>query len=187
MRNEKMKLVVGLIGPIGSGKGSIGDYLCENHNASRHTISSILADVLKRLHLSVTRERLQKLGASLRTELGHDVIVNALRGDVEEDESNIIIIDGIRYANEVDMLRTFENNLLLGIDAKPEVRYGRCVIRGEKGEGKITFDEFLANESRETEKNIRDVMKKTNYLKKNNGTREELIKRLEEILAEKGI
>jgi dephospho-CoA kinase len=85
------------------------------------------------------------------------------------------------------MLRTFENNLLLGIDAKPEVRYGRCVIRGEKGEGKITFDEFLANENRETEKNIREVMKKTDYTINNNGTREELIKRLEEILEEKGM
>ena len=149
---EHKKLVIGLIGRMGSGKGFVGDYLCENYNASRHTISDILADVLKRLHLPVTRAHLQKLGASLRSELGSNVIINALKGDVEEDNSNIIIIDGIRYMNEVEMLRTFENNLLLSIDANPELRYERCVLRGEKGEDKITFEEFMANENRETNK-----------------------------------
>ena len=180
-----MKLVIGLIGRMGSGKGFVGDYLCENYNASRHTISDILADILKRLHLPYKREYLQKLGASLRAELGHDVIVNALKGDIEKDNSNIIIIDGIRYKNEVEMLRTFKNNLLLNIDAMPETRYKRCVLRGEKGENKITFHEFLANENRETEKYIGEVMKEADYMINNDGTREELIEKIKEILTER--
>jgi len=181
----KMKLIIGLIGRMGSGKGFVGDYLCENYNASRHTISDILADILNRLHLTVTREHLQKLGASLRSGLGYDVIINALKGDIEKDNSNIIIIDGIRYMNEVEMLRTFENNLLLSIDAKPELRYDRCVLRGEKGEARITFEEFLGNENSETEQHISEVMKEADYTINNDGTKEELIEKIEKILKEK--
>ncbi len=177
-----MKIVIGLIGRMGSGKGFVADYLCENHNASKHTISSILVDILKRLHIPVKREYLQKLGASLRSELGSEVIVTALKGDIEKDNSDIILIDGIRYANEVEMLRTFKNNLLLSIDAKPEVRYKRCVLRGEKGENKITLGDFLANENRETEKYIGEVMKDADYAVNNDGTRDELIKKIEEML-----
>jgi len=177
-----MKLVIGLIGRIGSGKGFVGDYLCENYDAKRHTISEILSDILKRLHLPVKREYLQKLGASLRSGLGHGVIVNALKGDIKKDKSQIIIIDGIRYMNEVEMLRGFENNLLLGVDANPKLRYERCVLRGEKDEGKITLSEFLENENRETEKYINDVMKESDYTLNNDGTKEELIEKIEDIL-----
>ena len=180
-----MKLVIGLIGRIGSGKGFVGDYLYENYDVSVHTISDILADILKRLHLPYKREYLQKLGASLRSELGHDVIVNALKKDIEEDTSSIIIIDGIRYMNEVDMLRTFENNLLLSIDAPPDVRYKRCISRGEKGEDKITFEKFMENENKETERHVNEVMKAADYTINNTRTKEDLIREIRKIMKER--
>ncbi|MFQ6137212.1 MAG: AAA family ATPase, partial [Candidatus Hydrothermarchaeales archaeon] len=141
-----MKLVVGLVGRIGSGKGVVSEHLHEKYGASQHRFSQVLMDLLDRLYLPHDREYLQDLGACIRNTLGMEVIVDAFKRDLESDDSDIIVVDGIRYENEVEMLRSFENNLLIFIDAPPKLRYERCRDRGEKGEAGITFEEFLEAE-----------------------------------------
>ena len=100
-----MKKIIGLIGPISSGKSIISDYLIKKKNASYYRFSDVLADVLKRLHLEVTRENLQSLGAALRVPFGESILADALEKDVCADENEIIIIDGIRYSDEADMIK----------------------------------------------------------------------------------
>lgn len=177
-----MKLVIGLSGSIGSGKTTVSEHLQNNYGASKRGYSQILMDILDRLYLPHEREYLQKIGASLRDSLCEDVIVNAFQKDLEKDSSEIIVIDGIRYMNEVDMLRRFENNILLFIDAPVEMRYERCRRRGEKGEDRISFEEFLMAENRETERQIPEIKKVAEYVIENTGTLEELLKRVDEIL-----
>ena len=177
-----MKLVVGLVGRIGSGKGAASEYLCSNYGASRHVISDILADVLDRLYLPMSRENFQILGKAFRAELGGEVIVNALKKDIERDDSDMVVVDGIRYLNEVEMLRGFKDNLLISIDAPPKVRYDRCKMRGEKNEAKITFEEFLNFEKQETEKYICDVEKLADYSVDNSRSIEGLHEKIDEIL-----
>lgn len=177
-----MKLLIGLAGSIGSGKTIISEHLHERYKASEKRFSQILMDILDRLYLTYERKNLQKLGACLRESLGEDVIVNAFQKDLEKDDSDIIVIDGIRYMNEVNMLRKFENNILLFIDAPSELRYKRCRKRGEKGENKIDFEEFLKAEKMETERYLPEIEKIADYRIKNNGTTEELFQRIDEIL-----
>lgn len=177
-----MKLVIGLCGRIGSGKTVVSDYLHKNYGASQRRFSQILMDILDRLYLPHEREYLQKLGSALRNSIGHDVIVNAFRRDIESDKNEIVVIDGIRYPNEVELLRRFENNILIYINAPAELRYRWCRIRGEKGESGITFEEFIESENRETERMIDEIRKIADYRIDNTGTIEELYKRIEEIV-----
>ena len=111
-----------------------------------------------------------------------DVLVNALKKDIEKDTNRIIVIDGIRYQNEVQMLRSFKDNLLLYIDLPDETRYERCIKRGSRGESHITFEEFLAQESKETEKHIDEIKKQADFILDNSGSTEKLIEQLENIL-----
>ncbi|ODS36747.1 MAG: hypothetical protein A7316_02435 [Candidatus Altiarchaeales archaeon WOR_SM1_86-2] len=178
-----MKLVIGLVGRIGSGKGAVTEHLCSGYGASRHVISDILADVLDRLYLPRNRENLQALGKALRAELGSSVIVDALKKDIEGDNAGIIVVDGIRYVNEVEMLRCFDNNLLVSIDAPPEVRYERCKIRGQKNETNITFEEFLNSGKQETEKYIGETEKLADYRIDNSGSLKDLHEKVNEILS----
>jgi dephospho-CoA kinase len=143
-------------------------------------------DILARLYLPDKREYLQLLGECLREKLGKDVIVNAFRKDIERDRAEILVIDGIRYWNEVELLRSFENNVLIFVTAPSEIRYNRCTKRGEKGEARITYEEFLKAEERETERRIDEIGKKADYILENTGTKEELIGKVEEII-KKGI
>ncbi len=177
-----MILVIGLSGRIGSGKGTVAEYLKKKYKAQQFVYSDILGDVLKRLHIEVTRENLQKLGKSLRAELGSDVLVNAMKGDLEDAKSEMRLIDGLRYSNEVDMLHTFPHNTLIFVDAPLEIRYERAKKRAEKGEEVMSLDEFKEREKATTEKEIEKVRKSADYVIENTESIEDLHKRIDELM-----
>ena len=47
----KEKIVIGIAGNIGAGKGIVTEYLKDRYEAKRMRYSKILADILERLHL----------------------------------------------------------------------------------------------------------------------------------------
>ncbi len=177
-----MSLIIGLAGKIGSGKTAVAAYITEKYNAPVYRFSQILLDILQRLHLEPTRENFQGIGACLRNGMCESVVVNAMRKDLEKEKAAIIVIDGIRYLNEIDMLRTFEHNILIGIDAPPETRYTRCVERKEKGEERKSFEQFLDSENQETERQLSKVLEKADHKIDNTDNKEELMKRIDDIL-----
>ncbi len=182
-----MKLVIGLCGRIGSGKTIVSEYLHKNYSASQRRFSQILMDILDRLYLPHDREYLQKLGAALRNSIGPDVIVNAFEKDIANEKNRIVVIDGIRYPNEVELLRKFENNILIYINAPAKIRYERCKIRGEKGEQDITFEEFMESENRETERRIDEIGDIADYKIDNTGAINELYVGIKEIMKSRKI
>ncbi len=182
-----MKLVIGLSGRIGSGKGTIGDYLASEYCAEGRRFSDILSDLLVRLHIPVERAALQRMGATLRSMFGDDVLVQTLRKDLEEAEADIVMVDGVRYPNEVEMLRGFEKSILFFVDAPPKIRFERVRKRGEKGEEKIDFQEFLRAEQRETERHLDEVKAMADYRLDNSGSFEDLYKQVDRALKEHGL
>lgn len=177
-----MELAIGLVGKNGSGKTTVSKYLQDSYGGKEHRFSRILMDILDRLYLPYERTYLQKLGKSLRAELGPDVIANAFKKDLEKEQSDLLIVDGIRYENEVALLKSFENSCLIFVTAPLEIRYERSVARREKGEGKITYEEFLENEEAETEKRIERIGKGADYIIDNSGTLDELFKKVDEMM-----
>jgi dephospho-CoA kinase len=180
-----MKNVIGLAGAIGSGKTAVSDHICAKYGAKQLRYSRILMDVLGRLNLPEDRSNLQTLGESLRRSFGPDVVVNAFRKDLEACPAKIIVVDGIRYPNEVEMLRQLENDLLLYIDAPVEVRYRRALSRAEKGEAALSLKEFVKAGSRETEKRLPDIKKAADYVIENDGTVNSLYSKIDAILAKR--
>lgn len=177
-----MRLVIGLIGRIGSGKGTVSEFLHEKYGASEYRFSDVLKDVLFRLHLLNIRENLQLLGKTLRDGFGDGVLANTIKEDIMNDPSSIVVVDGIRYKNEVDMVRSFKDNILINVTAPPKIRYERCVSRGTRGEAENTFEEFVRNENKETESQIREIEKEADYTVDNSGTKDELYEKIEEIV-----
>ncbi len=177
-----MKLVIGLTGNIGAGKTAVSEHLHKKYGADQVRFSQILMDVLDRLYLPKDRNNLQTLGESVRKTFGGDVLVNAFRKDLEKSSSQVVVVDGIRYMNEVDMLRSFDNNFLLFMDAPARTRYERVVKRGEKGEAKISFDAFLEMEQRGTEKNLPQIKKAADYVIENESSMDALLKEIDAIV-----
>jgi len=178
-----MALVIGLSGKIGSGKGTVAEHICEKYGAEQFLFSKILADILDRVYLPKTRKNLQKLGKVLRSEFGKGVIVEAFEKDISGSKTEIKIVDGIRYANEVLMLRKNENNILIYVTAPLETRYERCLKRSEKGEDMVTFEEFRRADVRATESELGQIKNRADYVVDNLGSIQDLKEKIDEIMS----
>ncbi len=178
-----MKFVIGLIGKICSGKTMTVDYICSEFDAESYKFSEILTDILNVLNLPNERRNLQILGRTLRENLGHEVIVNAMNAKIEKSTKNVIVIDGVRYQNEVDMIMKFKNNMIIKLETPIEERYKRSSSRNEKSdEKKLSFEQFKNNENKETEIHIDETGKHADYVIENTGTKEELFEKIDEII-----
>ncbi|MFH1403493.1 MAG: AAA family ATPase [Candidatus Altiarchaeota archaeon] len=177
------KKVIGLIGRIGSGKSIVAEHLVENYGAVVYRFSDVLKDVLNRVHKPITRENLQDLGVALRSAFDDQgILAEVLRADIMESDSKLIIVDGIRYYDEVEMVKGV-GGVTLYVKAPPEVRYERVVKRGTRGERHISFDEFKVSEGRETERMIDEIGSNADYTIENTGTLDELKSKVDELMS----
>ena len=177
-----MTRIIGLIGGIASGKTVVADYLVKEKGASYYRFSDVLRDVLKRLHKPDTRENLQDLGLALRKSFGDGLLAGVLREDILADGAELIVVDGIRYQDEFDMVKGLGGRVVY-VTSPEKARFERVLRRGTRGEAKITFEEFRKCEERETERMIDALGKKADIVIENTGTMDELRRKIERALS----
>lgn len=180
-----MKRVVGLVGKIASGKGVVSDYLNRIYGAKVYRFSDVLKDLLSKLGKPDTRDNLQALGLHLRQIFGDNVLADVVKEEVQEDGHSLIVVDGIRYWNEVEMIRSFKDNLIISVTTPLEVRYQRAASRATRGEKKISFDEFKKNENSPTEQLIDEIALHADIKIENMGSKEALLETLETVFKDK--
>jgi dephospho-CoA kinase len=97
------------------------------------------------------------------------------------------IIESIRTPGEITSLRGKGKFYLLAVDADPQIRYGRIRLRQSETD-QISYETFLENESRESDssdpnmQNLRQCISMADFVFENNGTKEELLRRVDEVL-----
>jgi len=177
------KIIFGLVGTLGSGKGAVKNRLVENYKAQDCRFSTILRDVLDRLDVPVKRENLQDLSTVLRKLFGEDLLAKVIARDASHLNSDIVVIDGIRRVSDIGHLIPLENFVLISIDANPKIRYKRLVERNENvGDDKKTFEQFLKDQETEADKHIPEVMKLAKEKIDNSGSWEKLCEQIDHIV-----
>ena len=181
----KKKVLIGLIGEQAGGKGTVAEIIIKKYGGARLTTSNILRRTLDSLHLPSSRENLINLALVLKEGFSQDVLMKAMLHDVEDVDSDLIIVDGIRMHGDTDPFITEygDDFHLIYVTTDQKIRYERSRQRGEKvGEDEASFEEFSSKEDSETEKSIAEVGAKADFKINNNGDSEELEKKVLKIM-----
>jgi dephospho-CoA kinase len=173
-----MKMLIGIVGTKGSGKGAFVSLLKEklpDHHIEALRFSDILHDTLMLWgDVSSTRENLQKL-AVMMNQMGNGTLSRAMRTRVLKSPADIVVLDGVRWESDLAMLRSFPNNMLVYIYANPRIRFERLLVRNEKiGEGAMSWEQFTREENALNETSIPEIGKQADVTIINNGSFSEL-------------
>lgn len=179
-----MKIVIGLVGEKGSGKGTFTRILKElipQKNIVCIRFSDLLKETLILWDILLTRENLQDIAVVMDKGFGKGTVTHAVYKRIEKEKADIVIIDGVRWPTDVDMIRKFKHNFLIYITAGLKIRYERIKARKEKtGEEKTNLRQFLKEERALTEKFIPKIGKKADFIIENNKGLENLAVKVRE-------
>jgi dCMP deaminase len=182
-------MIVGITGTNGAGKGTIAEFL-KTRGFKHYSVRGFLEDELKKKGLMTDRDNLILMANQLRSKHGPSYIVEQLYERAQK-EGGDCVIESIRAVGEVEALKKKGQFVLFAIDADPEIRYSRMVERGTKTDV-ISYEKFLEQEEREmysrdpNKQNLGRCIEMSDYLFKNNWTREELFKKVSSILGNRG-
>lgn len=177
------KIILGFVGDLAGGKGTICQYLKEKYGVTSYRFSTMLRDILDRIYAEKTRENLQDLSTFLRSRYGQDIMSKVIVKDVLADKNDIVAVEGIRRPTDITYLKELEGFHLIYITADPKTRWERMVLRKENpDEADKTFEQFLKDEQAEADMLIKELGQKAEYTLTNNGTREEFYLSMENIL-----
>jgi len=183
-KNTKKKIIIGLTGKMASGKGTVVKYLIKKHKVDTYKFSKILRDILDRLYLEKSRKNIQNTSTFLRKNFGEDCLARAITEDVKKSKNKLIIVDGIRRLVDIKYLIK-EKNIkfyLIAIEIDPKIAYQRLIKRNEnKGDNKKTYQQFLADQRKESDREIPKVIKKADFIIDNNGTLKDFKKQISKL------
>lgn len=178
------RLVIGLVGRKGSGKGTVAKILKETYGASVYRFSDTLRDILDILFLEQSREHLVHLSEVLRNGFGQGVLKQAIIKRVEHDAADLVVLDGVRRIDDLEELDVLGDLKLISVEAPLEMRFERLRARGENvGEATRTLESFKELEHASTEVTIVDVEARANVHIDNSSDREHLEKQIEILMA----
>ncbi|MCK9361234.1 AAA family ATPase [Patescibacteria group bacterium] len=181
------KLIIGLVGQAGCGKGTATDLLRKEYGAGYIRFSGILGEILEQLSIEKTRENFIKLSEALRNMYGQDVLSFAVEKAALSAPEDIVVVDGIRRPDDIVALEPLPQFKLISIDVAAEQRFERMKKRGEKAtEANMTWEQFLEEEKAPTEITIPAVMDRAWRTIKNEGSKEEFEEEVRQTLHDLG-
>jgi len=140
-------LVLGLVGPIASGKGTISEFL-KSKGFKCFSLSNVVrAETLVR-GLEMTRENLQDVGNDLRENFSGSVLVDRIAKEIKRHK--LVIIDGVRNPQEIAAIKNELGGKIVHISAFKNRRLERYLERAKvRGEDDATTSKFKQVEARD--------------------------------------
>lgn len=176
-------IIIGITGTLGAGKGTIVDYLKEQHGFHHFSVRNYLIKLLNQEGKPLNRGNMVELANRLRAANGPSFIAEELYREAALTGENSII-ESIRTTGEIDALRARGKFWLFAVDADPALRYERICERKSETD-QVDYATFLSDEKREMEatdpnkQNLKACIDRSDFLFSNNGSFEELYKQIE--------
>jgi dCMP deaminase len=177
-------MIIGLTGNNGSGKTAVCEYL-QSRGFEYHSLSDEIRNEIRNRGSEITREILIEVGNELREKLGPGILAERILNNLGNDRN--YVIDSIRNPHEVEVLRRRPDFTLLALEADETTRFERSRKRGRENAAQ-TLRQFMEEEARELDSNnpanqqLLATQSKADLAIANNGTLEDLHRRLDELL-----
>jgi dephospho-CoA kinase len=192
--HKPKRLLLGITGTLGAGKGSVVDYLQNKHDAMHFSVRSYLTEVIIERGMPVNRDSMRVVANGLRADNSPSFIVEQLYAQAKErtaTNGKCAIIESVRTPGEVDALKKVggKNFFLVAVDADPALRYSRVTGRGSATDS-VSFDKFISDEQAEmnnTDPNMQNLsvcMDRADFTIHNDDSFEKLELEIEKMLWE---
>ena len=158
----------------GAGKSTIANGL-KLKNFEIINMGDAVREEAKKRNLEPTGQNLGKLMLELREKNGPGAVAELIHDKIISSDSNVIVIDGIRSNDEIEVLRKIGTVKLLSIHASTDMRYNFLSDRGRSDDPK-NRENFDERDSREIGVGIsKPIALADESISNNNMTIDELI------------
>ena len=178
-----MNTIIGVTGHPASGKDTVGDYLVSKGH-TKITMSDILRKEMTKLGIPTDRSSIHNYVTEMREKYGNGYLcqetIKRIKGNT--------VLSGLRNLEELKIFKEKlgESFKLISVESSIETRYVRAKERGRIGDN-ISFERFKIEE--EEEKNSHSgkfgvdlLIKQADFNITNDGTKEELFKKVDVLL-----
>ena len=178
-------MIIGITGSFGAGKGTVVEYLKKERGFTHYSASGFIVEEIERRGLPINRDSMALVANDLRADHGPTYIIDSLYARAEAHDGDVVI-ESLRAVAEVQRIKEL-GGIVLGIDAKPEVRYAHSLARNSVKDN-VSYEKWLEQEQAESnqtdphKQNIFGALKESDFIITNNGTIAELYKEVEDFL-----
>jgi dephospho-CoA kinase len=173
---------MGISGLPGSGKSLVSD-IASQKGAIIVSMGDIIREEAKKRGES-TKETAQNLRAEHGQYIVAELTIKKIKHLQEENNTNAIIVEGIRSPHEVDMFKeNFDDFIILSIFANPTLRFERLQNRMREDDSK-DYNEFKRRDQMELDFGIGTVIALSDKIIINESDLESYTEKINEFLTE---
>lgn len=183
-------VIVGITGTLGAGKGTLVNYLITEQGFVHYSAREFIVGEITRRGLEVNRDSMTSVANDLRAKHSPAYVIEELYRQAFKSGNNAVI-ESIRTPGEIEFLKKQGNFILVAVDADPQIRYNRIILRASETDH-VSFETFKNNEKREftttdpNKQNLGKCIALADIVLNNNGTVEELYTSFAEEMEKKG-
>lgn len=177
--------IIAIGGTLSSGKDTIAHYL-EKKGFVHLSLSDELREIARERGFETGREILHNIAKEVRSNFGDDYLMRLVVEKIGDSKKENFVITSIHHPEEVKYLKK-RGALLWVVDAPLELRFERAKLRKRIGDG-AALEEFKIQEELELNspeaggQRLQEVFKLGDHFIFNDGTEEELLKKIDELL-----